>query len=204
MWGPIAVAAVNGELHLVQGVSNTEAKLAVRHANGSWSEPTAVPLPQDATGFTAVNTDGKLEVLAVQGESLMSTTLLADGTWSPITQTTTLPAGTTASSVDATRVGTDLQVVVNSAQGPLLHAIRSSTGTWSRWGDVGNQTGVPGEFRAVAVTPSRNTMHIAVTTKDGGLFHSIRFADGTWQRFGDVHATTPGGTRSDDVAIAGD
>lgn len=201
--GPHAVAAVNGDLHVVQRSLSGVLRHAIRHADGSWSPLSDVPVPQGSTGASAVATNGALEVLVINGDSLVTTTLLADGTWSPATPATFFSTRFQASTVDLARVGPDLHVVVNSTDGRLYHAIRRSDGRWTGWGDVGGETGVPGVVDSVAVTASGTTLHLAVTTVAGGLFHAIRFENGTWQRYGDVRAAA-GGTPSHDVAIAGD
>lgn len=204
--GQHSVAAVNGELHVVQQVSRSGFPMrhATRRADGSWKTyPTSVfPIPS-SSAFAAVATNGTLEVLAAQGNSLWSTTLRADDTWTPAVLTTTFPAGFSASDLDVARVGADVHVLAKSSDGTMLHAVRRSTGAWTGWGDVGGETGVPGRIIHTAVTASKNTLQLAATTDTGDLFHAIRFENGMWQRFADVHSEA-GGTASNDVAIAGD
>jgi hypothetical protein len=201
--GPNAVAAVNGESHVVQRRRVGVLSHAMRRADGSWSPLRDLAVPQGSTGVSAVATNGALEVLVIDGDSLLTTTMLADGTWTPATPATSFSGGFQASTVDIARVGPDLHVVINSTAGALYHAIRRSDGRWTGWGHVGGETGVPGVVDSVAVTASGTTMHLAVTTVEGGLFHSIRFENGTWQRYGDVRAAA-GGTPSHEVVIAGD
>lgn len=200
--GQNSVAAVNGELHVVRqsDVSGFPTSHAARRADGSWYSAPSMPVRGVPK---AVATNGMLEVLFADGDSVMSTTLRADGTWTPATPATSFPAGVRSYGLEVARVGADLHVVARAEGGAMLHAIRRSTGTWTGWGDVGAETGVPGRIIDTAVTASRNTLHLAVTTETGGLFHAIRFENGTWQRFADVRREA-GGTASTLVAIAGD
>lgn len=207
-----ALAHVPGEVQLMTPGPGPAAEHTIRHAAGNWDR-----FNQLGTGGWEVPLD--MATAIVNGElnlvhasrypvrPFAHYTYLrirhADGTWSPATPTTFLSTQFTASTVDVARVGADLHAVINATDGGLYHAIRRSNGSWTGWGNVGGETGVPGVIDSAAVTASRNTLHLAVATAAGGLFHAIRFADGTWQRFGDVKGAA-GDVYAYEVTIAGE
>jgi hypothetical protein len=205
MRGPTAVAVVNGELHVLRNDSYYGTKHRVRHIDGSWSPTTTIPNAGD--GASLANVNGVPHFMVSSGDSntvLRLMTWQGDGTWSAPVDTAVLPQprGSSANA-EIAQVGADLHAVVRTADGGLYHAIRRPDGSWTGWGDIGREAGVPGTAAAVAVTASRNTLHVAITTTDGGLFHTIRFTDGTWQPFGNVKGAA-GQVDSREVTIAGE
>jgi hypothetical protein len=203
-WDATAVAVVNRELHVLLRENGRMAH-RVRRTDGSWSPQALVDVA--GSGASLANVNGVLHLMVSDGVPdtvLRLLTWQADRTWSKPVDTAVLPQpdGRSARAAIA-QVGADLHAVVRTADGGLWHAIRRPGGSWTGWGDIGREAGVPGAAEAVAVTASRNTLHVAITTTGGGLFHTIRFADGTWQRFGNVQEVA-GQVTSREVTIAGE
>lgn len=204
-FGSTAVAVVNGELHVVKRTDRTGAiEHRVRHVDGSW---TAGPgIPAVGAGASLANVNGVLHLAVSDGDSntVVRTMTWQGGTWSAPVDSGVLPQqdGRLADATIA-KVGTEVHAVVRTADKGLWHAIRQPDGSFTGWGDIGGEAGVPGAAERLAVTPSRNTLHVAITTADGGLFHTIRFENGAWQRFGNVKGAA-GDVPSREVTIAGE
>ncbi|MFF4453672.1 transglycosylase family protein [Streptomyces goshikiensis] len=93
------------------------------------------------------------------------------------------------------------QVVVESGGG-LFHSTRFDNGTWTRFGDVFGETGVPGGVGGVSESGIDGATHVLAVSNDGKLFHSLRSADRTWTGFGDVHAAAGALTNVTQVSSA--
>lgn len=201
--GGHAAAVVDGELHVVKQ-SDSGTWHRVRRHDGSWSS--AVQVPVAGRSVSLANVNGVLHLMTSDGESntVLRLTTRQGGTWSAPVETAVLPQPDGRSAdANIAQVGGELHAVVRTADRGLWHAIRRSDGTWTGWGDIGGEAGVPGAADAVAITASRNTLHTAIITTDRGLFHTIRFADGTWQRFSDVKGEA-GQVDPNEVTIAGE
>lgn len=206
--GPIAVAAVAGELHVVKRQEGTGGRLyhSKRHADGTWSELSEVPV-EDTWDVSAANVGGKLQLVTTHPWSTTLTTVArhADGTWTPAADVTFPPRPrVVAATVDIAQVGAELHVVVLTTSGGLFHTIRRPNGGWTVFGNVDTEAGgTPGTISHVAVTAARDTLHVAVATSEGGVFHTIRFTNRQWSRIADVKGEA-GTVTSREVTIAGD
>ncbi|MER8188555.1 hypothetical protein [Kitasatospora sp. NPDC094015] len=103
-------------------------------------------------------------------------------------------------------VGWGAQVVVNGG-GDVMHATRSSNGSWSGFGNVESAAGDIGVVRAIADAGINGDTHVLAVGGDGNIYHAVRHSGGSWDRFTDIGPQTNqlgGVTKISAVSIGGD
>jgi len=113
----------------------------------------------------------------------------ADGTWSPLNDTSGLigTPGGAATTADCAGFGGAVQMLVVNAAGAVYHAIRNADGSWQGLNLLSsNINGRP--VGAVTVANVGNELHaLAITDPTfpaATLYHRVRHADGTWTNWG--------------------
>lgn len=190
----MAVANVNGVLHLVDLQRGGAVRHSSQNADGTWSAWDTVPITGTSlTSFGSLSVTGngsdlRLVLSTTDGTALVETDRHADGTWSTARQTGFgNDAGTSkARNLSVAQVGDDLEVVALDDNYGVYHSIMHANGSWDPFRDVSGAAGYPGQAISIAAAASRGALQLVVGTSTGGLMHTIRFADGSWQRYGDV------------------
>ncbi|MGW6742459.1 trypsin-like serine protease [Streptomyces sp. NPDC055025] len=106
----------------------------------------------------------------------------SDGTWSDHWGSVSgLETGLTAkvNGMSFAGVAGDLQIVLTAVDGNKKHAIRKADGTWSNFGDLGDELGRDTTV-GVDATAVNGEFQAAVVTADGKIKHTLRHADGKW------------------------
>lgn len=189
----VSCVGVSTDLHVVASLNSGAPSHAVRSgADGSWTEFTRIPsLSGPTTGAVHIAVtalDGELHVFGASenGTTLYHTVRAADGTWQP--SWTAVRNFGTISHLATTRVGTTIDTAV-VAGGKLLHAIRSSTGTWTGWGNIETSAGaIPNDVFGLTLAGIGAQLHVYAVSGSSEVHHAIRKGDGTWQRFSKVAA----------------
>lgn len=195
---PLAVAYVNGALHVVR-VHDNQVQHSMRNVDGTWSAFATVPMSGAFinVAVTSVGVDLRIVAINADGSALAQTDRHADGFWSPARRTafvTDAGAGGT-NTVGVAQIGDDLHVVAVDFHGSVFHSVMHANLSWDLFRNIGIPAGEPGYVATVGVTASHGVLHVAVGTVNDSILHTIRFADGSWQRFGNVKAAigNPGG-----------
>jgi len=177
-------AGIAKDLHVVASINGEPPKHCFRSGtDGSWTAFGLIPSLSGPTGAAQVavtSLDDKLHVFAASGTGLYHTVRNVDGSWWASWKL--LRTFASISHIATTRVGTtiDTAVVTN---GEILHAIRSSGGTWTGWGNVESGAGEIGAISRVALAGIGSQLQVVALTGSGDLYHAIRKADATWQQF---------------------
>ncbi|MFC3492475.1 hypothetical protein [Glycomyces rhizosphaerae] len=183
----VSCVGMNGNLHTVATLNGGTPDYGVRRsADGSWTAFTPIPSESGPTtgavhvAVTALN--GVLHVFGASegGGALYHTVRNTDGVWQP--RWVTLKTFGRISHIATTKVGSTIDTAV-IADGRLFHAIRSSGGTWSGWGNIESAAGDIGDPYHVAVAGIGSQLHVVALNGSSGVFHAIRRADATWQPF---------------------
>jgi hypothetical protein len=130
-------------------------------------------------------------VIGVTNETnphLVHTSRASSGSWASFrdVERETGDIGTPYDAALRTNAAGQTHVLAMNTGWNVFHAIRSSGGTWSQFGNVESAAGVIGDAFDFAMAEVGSDMHVLVSNQDWRLWHTIRFANGTWQTFNDV------------------
>jgi len=118
---------------------------------------------------------------------LMHRIRYADGTWATLGDIEA-QAGDIGSvqhaAIQTSRAG-HTHVLASNSLGKLYHAVRTTDGQWSPFGDLGAVAGLSGSVSDLAIADVRDEMHMLVVS-DGSLLHNIFSNNYTWSPFGNV------------------
>lgn len=202
----LSAAGIAKDLHVVACIGETGPKHAIRNADGSWKAFSPIPSQSGPTGLVdrmaAASVGTVLHVFAAMRWSgdLYHTVRNEDGTW--WANWKLLRTFTSIDYLAAARVGTTIDTAVVS-NGEIVHAIRSSGGTWSGWGNIESAAGEIGDIRGVTLAGIGSSLHVVALTNAYSIHHAIRNVDATWQRFREVPGFTSRGPFAASAANAG-
>ncbi|WP_203186214.1 trypsin-like serine protease [Streptomyces pratensis] len=196
----IAVTSTGTGLALV-GLANGRVYHATQDASEVWSKwgdvTAKLGVLGNATQVTVAHTSGGQSQVGVAADGKAYQGIRAsDGTWSSgWTRVHDLGTGLTSAvnGMSFASVAGDLQVVITSVTGEKKHAIRKADGTWSKFGDLGDELGRDVTV-GVDATAVNGELQAAVVTTDGKIKHTVRHADGKWDATEQVvgYPGTPG------------
>ncbi|MFJ8980024.1 trypsin-like serine protease [Streptomyces sp. NPDC102282] len=196
----IAVTSTGTGLALV-GLANGRVYHATQDASEVWSKwgdvTAKLGVLGNATQVTVAHTSGGQTQVGVAADGKAYQGIRAsDGTWSSSwTRVHDLGTGLTSAvnGLSFASVAGDLQVVITSVTGEKKHAIRKADGTWSKFGDLGDELGRDTTV-GVDATVVNGELQAAVVTTDGKIKHTVRHADGKWDATEQVvgYPGTPG------------
>ncbi|PJN26142.1 LamG-like jellyroll fold domain-containing protein [Kitasatospora sp. CB02891] len=211
-----AAAIVNGDFDLIATGTDGHLYEALRHPNGSWvgwSDLTAKipgapgPLTEVAAATT---TGGDLQLVALSGGKLWHTVRAAPTAvwagWGDVYANASNPGP--ATHVAASGMDGYLQVMATTNNGnTVVHTLRTTTGHWGAFGDVGAAIGgIPGPVVSLAMastgTGSGTTMQFAALTGSGTIYHAVRFGTGSWSALGNVTAYVLGTVNGTPVQLS--
>ncbi|MFF7366059.1 trypsin-like serine protease [Streptomyces sp. NPDC008125] len=182
----VAVTSTGTGLALI-GLADGRVYHATQDANEVWSKwgdvSAKLGFLGNATQVTVAQTSGGETQVGVAADGKAYHGIRkSDGTWSTDWGSVSgLSTGLTAkvNGMSFASVAGDLQVVITSVTGEKKHAIRKADGTWSKFGDLGDELGrdITTGIDATAVNGELQT---AVVTTDGKIKHTVRHADGSW------------------------
>ncbi|MFD8917646.1 trypsin-like serine protease [Streptomyces sp. NPDC059569] len=161
--------------HATQGADEVWTKWGdVTNKMGILGNATQVTVAQTSSGQTQVG-------VAADGKAYHAIRN-SDGTWSDHWGSVSgLDTGLTSkvNGMSFAGVAGDLQIVLTSATGEKKHAIRTANGSWSKFGDLGDELGRDTTV-GVDATAVNGEFQAAVVTADGKIKHTLRHANGKW------------------------
>lgn len=182
----VAVTSTGTGLALI-GLADGRVYHATQDANEVWSKWGDVSgklgFLGNATQVTVAQTSGGETQVGVTADGKAYHGIRkSDGTWSTDWGSVSgLATGLTSkvNGMSFASVAGDLQIVITSVTGEKKHAIRKVDGTWSKFGDLGDELGRD-TTTGVDATAVNGELQTAVVTTDGKIKHTVRHADGKW------------------------
>ncbi|MEU5717476.1 S1 family peptidase [Streptomyces sp. NPDC020403] len=182
----IAVTSTGTGLALI-GLADGRVYHATQDASEVWSrwgDVTAkLGVLGNATQVTVAHTTGGQTQVGVTADGKAYHGIReADGTWSDRWHAVSSLETNVTSAINGmsfASVAGDLHVVLTSVTGEKKHAIRKADGTWSRFGDLGDELGRDTTI-GVDATAVNGELQAAVVTTGGKIKHTVRHADGKW------------------------
>ncbi|MEU6621890.1 trypsin-like serine protease [Streptomyces litmocidini] len=151
----VATASAGGLLQ-VAAVTGGKAYHTIRSTNGTWSKWGDVAAAASATGpitsiaMAGVGSDAHIVIATDSGTRQYHAIRKGDATWTDFGNLATYLGTTTAKSVGAASVNGELQIVVTTQDGRLLHTLRRANGTWATTVPVGLK-GLSGTLGGIAI-----------------------------------------------------
>ncbi|MEU3187986.1 trypsin-like serine protease [Streptomyces sp. NPDC006923] len=182
----VAVTSTGTGLALI-GLANGRVYHATQDANEVWTKWGDVSgklgVLGNATQVTVAHTSGGETQVGVTADGKAYHGIRkSDGSWSADWGSVSgLATGLTAkvNGMSFASVAGDLQIVLTAADGNKKHATRKAAGTWSTFGDLGDELGRDTTI-GVDATAVNGEFQAAVVTTDGKIKHTLRHADGKW------------------------
>ncbi|WP_329443184.1 trypsin-like serine protease [Streptomyces canus] len=174
--GLALIGLANGRIyHAVQGADEVWTK---------WGDVTAkVGILGNATQVTVAQTSsGQTQVGVAADGKAYHVIRNSDGTWGDHWGAVSgLDTGLTSkvNGMSFASVAGELQIVLTGVTGEKKHAIRDAAGTWSKFGDLGDELGRDTTV-GVDATAVNGEFQTAVVTADGKIKHTLRHANGKW------------------------
>ncbi len=202
----IAVTSTGTGLALI-GLANGRVYHATQDASEVWSKwgdvTAKLGVLGNATQVTVAHTSGGQTQVGVAADGKAYHGIRnSDGKWSDgWDRVHDLGTGLTSAvnGMSFASVGSDLQVVITSVTGEKKHAIRKASGSWSKFGDLGDELGRE-TITSVDAAAVNGELQAAVVTTDGKIKHTVRHADGKWDAT-EVVVGYPGASQT--VALTG-
>jgi hypothetical protein len=160
---------------------------------GGWLPPEFVPEKlHDNRGIgravCATNAQGDLHICAWDGQNILHTIRLADGSWpfgwgnvnDVVAQTPDIrPVRNVACAVNS---GGDLHVcAVDGVNGNLWHTIRLADGSWPfPWRQPPQGPNIRLTRPIACATSQTGDLHVCIIDSERNVWHTIRLADGSW------------------------
>ncbi|MGF1344560.1 trypsin-like serine protease [Streptomyces flavovirens] len=182
----VAVTSTGTGLALI-GLANGRVYHATQDANEVWTKWGDVSgklgVLGNATQVTVAHTSGGETQVGVAADGKAYHGIRkSNGSWSADWGSVSgLATGLTAkiNGMSFASVAGDLQIVLTAADGNKKHATRKAAGTWSTFGDLGDELGRDTTI-GVDATAVNGEFQAAVVTTDGKIKHTLRHADGKW------------------------
>jgi hypothetical protein len=210
--GPVArlaLAEVNGELHLVEAITSYQRTAGVPYQAGavwhsiyrgtSWAAPVEVTAQTGSPGGTrdlaCTGSAGVLHFCLVTTDGGLSHALRnPDGHWTRFQDVKAhAPDIGHASAVGCAAIGGELHVVIATASNNALwYTRRDADGAWTQFTDLAPLCGACGDVSSVSLAARGGELNLAVLSRGAttALLHSTRHADGSWTQFRDMQAQT--------------
>ncbi|WP_330297052.1 hypothetical protein [Streptomyces sp. NBC_00503] len=153
-----AEAWVNGQLQ-VAVVAGGRVYHSVRSSGGTWTPwgdvYTAAGDAGTATDVAVAGTGSDMQIIVTSngGAKQFHGARLANGTWMPLTDLTSVLGSFTSTGVSAAAVNGELQATFVTTDNRILHTIRRVNATWTGAGAI-NLNGVTGNHYAASITGS--------------------------------------------------
>ncbi|WP_327436407.1 S1 family peptidase (plasmid) [Streptomyces sp. NBC_01201] len=182
----VAVTSTGTGLALI-GLANGRVYHATQDANEVWTKWGDVSgklgVLGNATQVTVAHTSGGETQVGVAADGKAYHGIRkSDGSWSARWGSVSgLATGLTAkiNGMSFASVASDLQIVLTAVDGNKKHATRKASGSWSTFGDLGDELGRDTTI-GVDATAVNGELQAAVVTTDGKIKHTLRHADGKW------------------------